>query len=114
MSNNIFLNAAIDYASRGWAVFPLKPKDKAPVTAHGVHEATTNFDQIKKWWKRYPNANIGVACGKVSGGLLVVDLDRKPNGVDGLDSLSKWERENGQLPETVRSITGSGGNHIYS
>lgn len=113
MSNNIFLNAAIDYASRGWAVFPLKPKDKAPVTAHGVHEATTNFDQIKKWWKRYPNANIGVACGKVSGGLLVVDLDRKPNGVDGLDSLSKWERENGQLPETVRSITGSGGNHIF-
>ena len=110
--SNILLDAAIDYASRGLAVFPLKPRDKSPITAHGVHEATTNFDQINKWWSRYPNANIGIACGKVSGGLLVVDLDRKPNGVDGLDSLNEWERENGELPETVRSITGSDGNHL--
>lgn len=113
MSNNQFLDAAIDYASRGMAVFPLKPRDKAPITKHGVHEATTNFDQIQKWWSKYPSANIGIACGKVSGGLLVVDIDRKPNGVDGLDSLNEWERENGELPETVRSITGSGGSHIF-
>lgn len=110
--SNILLDAAIDYASRGLAVFPLKPRDKAPITAHGVHEATTNFDKINKWWSRYPNANIGIACGKVSGGLLVVDVDRKPNGVDGLDSLNEWERENGELPETVRSITGTGGSHL--
>ena len=113
MSNNQFLDAAIDYASRGIAVFPLKPRDKAPITKHGVHEATTNFDQIKKWWSKHPSANIGIACGQVSGGLLVVDLDRKPNGVDGLDSLNEWERDNGNLPETVRSITGSGGAHIF-
>lgn len=111
--SNILLDAAIDYASRGLAVFPIKPREKAPITAHGVHEATTNFEQINKWWSRYPNANIGIACGKVSGGLLVVDLDRKPNGVDGLDSLSEWERENGELPETVRSITGTDGSHIF-
>ena len=110
---NVLLDAAIEYASRGLAVFPLKPRDKAPITTHGVHEATTNFDQIKKWWAKYPNANIGIACGKISGGLLVVDVDRKPNGVDGLDSLNEWERENGKLPETVRSITGSGGSHIF-
>ena len=109
--SNILLDAAIDYASRGLAVFPQKPREKAPITAHGVHEATTNFEQIDKWWSRYPNANIGIACGKISGGLLVVDLDRKPNGVDGLDSLNEWERENGELPETVSSITGTDGNH---
>ena len=110
--SNILLDAAIDYASRGLAVFPLKPREKAPITSHGVHEATTNFDQINKWWSRYPNANIGIACGKISGGLLVVDVDRKPNGVDGLDSLNEWERENGELPETVRSITGTDGSHL--
>lgn len=110
--SNILLDAAIDYASKGLAVFPLKPREKAPITAHGVHEATTNFDQINKWWSRYPNANIGIACGKISGGLLVVDVDRKPNGVDGLDSLNEWERENGELPETVRSITGTDGSHL--
>lgn len=112
MKDTTMLNAAIEYASRGIAVFPLKPKNKVPLTAHGVHEATTNFDQIKKWWSKHPSANIGIACGQVSGGLLVIDVDRKANGVDGLDSLNEWERENGELPETVRSITGSGGYHI--
>lgn len=112
MGNNIFLDTAIEYASRGWAVFPLKVKGKEPLTAHGVNDATTNFDQIEKWWKRWPNANIGIACGQKSGGLLVVDLDEKENGVSGLDSLRDWERENGDLPETIRSITGKGGAHL--
>lgn len=112
MKNNPLLDAAIEYASMGMAVFPLKPRDKKPITAHGVHEATTDFDQITKWWKKNPNANIGIACGQVSGGLTVIDVDRKPNGVDGLDSLNEWERDNGELPETIRSITGSGGCHI--
>lgn len=102
--SNQFLDAAIEYASKGMAVFPLKAKGKEPMTAHGVKNATTNFDTIEKWWTRYPNANIGIACGAVSGGLLVVDLDEKENGVSGSDSLHNWERENGELPETVRSI----------
>ena len=110
--SNQFLDAAIEYASKGMAVFPLKAKGKEPMTAHGVKNATTNFDTIEKWWTRYPNANIGIACGAVSGGLLVVDLDEKENGVSGSDSLHNWERENGKLPETVRSITGKGGAHL--
>lgn len=112
MKDNTMLNAAIEYASRGWAVFPLEVRGKTPITSHGVNDATTNFEQIKKWWKRTPDANIGLACGLISGGLYVIDVDRKANGVDGLDSLYEWERENGELPETVRSITGSGGYHI--
>lgn len=110
--SNLFLDAAIEYASKGMAVFPLKPRDKVPMTKNGVKNATTNFDQIEKWWTRHPNANIGIACGMASGGLLVIDLDEKENGVSGLDSLNSWERENGELPETVRSITGKGGAHI--
>lgn len=112
MSNNQFLDAAIEYASKGLAVFPLRVKEKKPLTDHGVKDATTDFDQIKKWWTRNPNANIGIACGQVSGGLLVVDLDVRKNGVNGYDSLHEWESENGELPETVRSITGKGGAHI--
>ena len=72
---NQFLDAAIEYASHGWAVFPLKSKGKDPLTAHGVKDATTNFDQIEKWWTKHPTANVAIACGQVSGGLLVVDLD---------------------------------------
>ena len=110
---NKLLDAAIQYASMGLAVFPLKPKDKVPITSHGVHEASKNFDTIKEWWRKYPNANIGIACGKISGGLVVIDLDLKKDGTNGLDTLSEWERSNGELPETVRAITGGGGNHLY-
>ena len=110
--SNQFLDAAIEYASKGMAVFPIKSRGKDPLTKHGVKDATTNFNTIEKWWTRYPNANIGIACGAVSGGLLVVDLDEKENGISGSDSLHNWERENGELPETVRSITGKGGAHL--
>ena len=110
--NNQFLDAAIEYASKGLAVFPIKPRGKVPLTKHGVKDATTNFNTIEKWWTKHPNANIGIACGQISGGLLVIDLDEKENGVSGSDTLHNWERENGTLPETVRSITGKGGAHI--
>lgn len=113
MNSNQLLDAAIEYASKGMAVFPLKPRAKEPITKNGVKDATTNFDTIAKWWGKHPNANIGIACGAVSGGLLVIDLDVKENGVNGLDSLHNWERDNGELPETVRSITGKGGAHLF-
>lgn len=110
--SNQFLDAAIEYASKGMAVFPLKPRDKKPLTKHGVNDATTDFDTIEKWWKKNPNANIGIACGQISGGLLVIDLDERENGVSGFDSLHEWESANGELPETARTITGKGGSHI--
>ena len=110
--NNDFLDAAIEYASKGLAVFPIKPRAKEPITKNGVKDATTNFNTIKKWWTKHPTANIGIACGEPSGGLLVIDLDVKENGISGLDTLHNWERDNGELPETVRSITGKGGAHI--
>ena len=110
--SNQFLDAAIQYASKGMAVFPLKPRAKEPLTKHGVKDATTNFNTIEKWWTKHPTANIGIACGQRSGGLLVIDLDEKDNGISGSDTLHNWESENGELPETVRSITGKGGAHI--
>lgn len=109
--SNALLDAAIEYASKGLAVFPLKASGKDPITKNGVLNATTNFDIIEEWWRRSPNANIGIACGQPSGGLLVVDVDVKKDE-DGFDSLHDWEKVNGKLPETVMSKTGTGGAHI--
>ena len=63
---------ALAYASRGWPVFPCKP-DKKPYTEHGFLDATTDPDVIRAWWTKWPDAQIGVACG--ASGLVVVDLD---------------------------------------
>ena len=34
----MYLDAAIQYASKGLAVFPIKPREKEPLTKHGVKE----------------------------------------------------------------------------
>ena len=84
------LKAALDYAQRGWPVLPLcwpgpqgdcgcgrgHPPDqvgKAPLTPHGVKDATTDPDTIRTWWRKWPKANIGIALEPA--GLLVLDLD---------------------------------------
>lgn len=109
---NEFLNAALKYASAGRAVFPLKPRSKEPRTKNGVHDATTDADAIRRWWTKWPDSNIGMATGGPSS-VSVIDCDIKADGTNGLDTLHNWECEHGELPETVRSITGKGGAHLF-
>jgi hypothetical protein len=71
--------AAISYASLGIPVFPCLPGSKEPATEHGFHDATTDLDQIDRWWKRNPHANIGGECGVKFD---VLDFDVKI-GIDG-------------------------------
>lgn len=105
---------ALQYASWGLAVFPLKPRDKTPLTNNGSKDATKNTDQISEWWDRWPNANIAIATGAASNGLFVIDLDvNEEKGINGYEVLSAWEKVNGSLPDTVQSITGRGGYDLY-
>jgi len=75
--NATMLDAALAYAARGWAVHPLVPFAKTPLTAHGFKDASTDVGQITRWWTATPDANIGVATGKISG-ITVLDWDEKP------------------------------------
>ena len=107
------MDEAIKYAEMGLAVFPVR-QNKAPYTPHGCKDAKKDLRAIKAWWKRYPDANIGIATGSISGGIVVIDIDiDEDKGVYGDESLREWESEHGELPETWRAITGRGGYHIY-
>lgn len=126
--NNLKLDAAVSYAKRGWAVIPLhsiRPDGectcgnygchsigKHPIAAlvpNGLINATTNEDVIKEWWNKYPNANIGIVTGSISG-FIVLDVDPKH---DGFNSLVELERKYGKLPVTLVVETGSRGKHYY-
>jgi hypothetical protein len=105
------LDAAIRYAARGWPVFPLAVRGKMPLIAkadggRGFHDATTDTDQIREWWTRWLQANIGIASGH---GFDVLDVDTDHGGEETLAAL---EAEHGPLPATVKATTGSGGRHI--
>lgn len=105
---------ALYYSSLGLSVFPLKARDKVPVTSTGFKVATMDTGQIERWWNECPNYNIGIATGAVSGGLFVIDLDiDEEKGKNGYEVLKDWQREHGELPETWQSITGRGGYHIF-
>lgn len=106
--------AAIEYATKyKWAVFPVSETTKKPLTPHGCKDAKKTVGAIKHWWKKWPNAGVGIATGAASG-LIVIDLDVDENkGIDGRESMRDWERIHGELPETVQAITGRGGSHLY-
>jgi hypothetical protein len=111
-NENPILAAALRYAEQGLPVFPCKndpanPKQhKAPLTEHGFKDAKTDAGVIRRWWKRWPNALIGLPTGKITG-IAVLDLDRK-NGKDGFAAVPDWER---RTPVIAR--TPSGGAHLY-
>jgi len=97
---------ALKYADRGWMVFPLGTRSKAPIRGtNGFKGATLDRRQLEKWWQSFPNANIGIATGEASG-FFVLD-------VDDLSALEKLETEHHALPATRRVVTPSGGFHFF-
>lgn len=111
MSETPMMDAALWYAAHGWAVFPVEPRGKRPATAHGLKDATTDAEAVRGWWTSRPECNVGAAMGSVSDGIFAIDLD--VHDADGLATLREWEIANGELPETARSVTGSGGEHLF-
>ena len=108
--------AALRYAAAGWPVFPCRPDGtpepewKAPLTAHGFRDATTNPAVIGSWWARWPAANVAIATG--APGPDVLDVDIKPGG-DGFAALRAL-RDAGVLAGALALVrTRSGGRHVY-
>ena len=97
-------DAAIAGCGRGFAVFPCKPNTKDPAIKNWPNLATVDVGQIKSWWRQWPDANIGA----VTTPLLVVDADTNGGGDVSLQSLELVE----DFPDTLRSRTRSGGEHV--
>lgn len=119
------LDAALDLLRLGFRILPLHSPDPAhssgcschkaecgksaakhPRINQWQHDASTDPVVIQRWWRTWPDANIGVATG---GGLVVLDVDPRN---DGDDSLEELENEHGEIV-TLTSRTGGGGWHFY-
>jgi len=59
------LHVAQDYAAVGLPVFPLAPGDKRQRNQCGKHEAATDADRIRVWWRRWLTASIGLCALRV-------------------------------------------------
>ncbi|MDF3130343.1 AAA family ATPase [Kiritimatiellaeota bacterium B1221] len=104
------LDCALKYASRGWHVLPIIPNGKKPACKNGVNDATTDSDQIRKWWDQNPNYNVAVATGK-SSGVAVVDVDiDSSKGINGFAWLDSQDIE---LDSGITQDTPRGGKHFF-
>ena len=119
---NPLLQSALAFAALGLRVLPLhsvrdgtcscsktkcRSSGRHPRTFKGVKDASTDPKQIEKWWKKFPDANVGIATGD---GLRVLDVDPR-NGGD--VTLAQMEAVHGPLPKTVTVESGGGGRHCY-
>jgi len=95
---------ALRYGKLGWPVIPLR--GKLPITQHGSKDATADESQVRAWWARWPDANVGLATGHR---FFVVDVDVKTGGEETWDML---RAQHGSLPATIEQLTGTGGKHI--
>ena len=118
------VDEAIDYAGRGWKVFPLHTMQgdvcsckNAACTSAAKHPhikewqkfCSSEEGEIKDWWHKWPDANIGLATGGASG-FFVLDVDPRHGGKESLQQLVK---RNGSFPKTLGSNTGGGGVHLF-
>ncbi|MED1801819.1 DUF927 domain-containing protein [Brevibacillus porteri] len=114
MQDNHFLNEALRYAAMGWSVIPLRVKDKKPAISkqnggwEPYQEQRADEEQIRQWWGRFPQANVGIVTGSISG-IIVLDVD----GPEGRASLEKITERFGVLPATPESTTGKGSHYIF-
>lgn len=99
-------SAALNYVDLGWAVFPVRPGGKHPITQHGWKDCVRSPEKVLELWDKYPQANIGLACGP--SGILVLDFDVEKDGFQGRPLLDRCLDL-----KTAMVMTGGGGWHIY-
>lgn len=129
MNPTTCLDAALDYAARGWSPLPLCPPDHVGCGKHHGKNCTkpgkvpiipprmspywedyqtriATADEIKSWYKYAPNLNVGMALGGVTG-LVALDIDSE----EGEAYLREFS--GGDLPPTLQYQTGRGRRIIY-
>lgn len=102
MGSPSLADAALLYARCGWPVFPIRPREKRPLTQHGLNDATCDVAQVEAWWQRWPQANVAIRTGAApaGAGLVVLDVD----GPAGEEAMAELD----ELPQTLEQRTGSG------
>lgn len=102
--------AALGYLKQHWSVIPILSRDKRPaIRWMEFQHRRASRKEVKDWYKRWPENNVGVVTGVISG-LVVLDIDPEHGGDT---SLKRLVHEHGPLPNTLEAVSGGGGRHVY-
>lgn len=126
-------DAALLYASWGWPVFPLTARRKMPALpnihkgdppgtprcygdcgreGHGLYDATTDANTIRRWWTNQPRANIGLPTGRAFD-VIDIDVPKKDQPIAGAIAFTEL-LDLDVVPDSHGQVaTSSGGLHLY-
>lgn len=108
------LEWALTYFRHGWQVMPCHNKKPSLDTWEYLQDFRIKEDTIVKWWTEWPEAQIAVVCGRISG-ITVVDIDWVKNEAKEIlyDQSIKPEVIAERIKDAPVSKTGSLGRHVF-
>ena len=100
----------LHFARMGFYIFPIISGGKIPFKGtRGHKDATIDEKIILGWHENNPSCNWAIACGKISG-VIVVDIDPRNGGEESIaDVVERYGKS--VVAPTVK--TGGGGYHYY-
>lgn len=103
-SSKVFATAKW-FIEHGYSIIPIRANKKSFVKWKEYQERIATHEEIKLWWTQWPEANIALVTGKISG-IIVIDIDSQ----EGYDNLNEF------LPDsfvTPMSTTPNNGWHYF-
>ena len=104
------LAAALKLAKAGLPIFPARASNKRPHVKNWPNVATTDAAQLRRWWRKWPDAMPAIPTGERSG-IAVLDIDMKDDR-DGMATLHDLGFDSETLSR-VSVPTPTGGDHRY-
>lgn len=92
------LNQALAYLAHGWSVIPLGSEKKPLFSWKEYQSRHATEEEVRGWWRQYPDAQIGVVTGAISN-LVVIDVEYGGN-FEG-------------FPATLTAKSGGAGRHFF-
>ena len=74
-------------------------------------DASDDAEQIRAWWAKWPDANVGIATGAESG-LVIIVIDPSQGGEESYAKLQQ-ELPSDTFTQLLKVRTGSGGSYLY-
>ena len=75
MPQESLIDAAIEYLEQGLSIIPIRPDTKRPAIRWKEYQTRQpTHEEVEQWFTTWPDANIAVVTGEVSG-IVIVDCD---------------------------------------
>lgn len=100
------LEYALHYVKIGWSVIPVAANKRPLLNWKQYQNQRASPEQVRAWWDKWPDANVGIVTGRVSN-LVVIDIDDE----EGLELLK--QKIPNIFDSTLVCKTGGGGYHLY-